>query len=179
MRRDSSRPNWPARSRQPSCFAGLCGRCPGMPLPWWFLILSNRGQSMNAKKRVLILCTGNSARSQMAEGLLRHDAGDRFEVESAGTRPGHVRPEAIAVMKELGIDISGHRSKHVQEFEKESFDLVLTVCDNAKESCPVFPGHSNRIHEGFEDPAAAKGTEEERLALFRRVRDEIREYLKA
>ena len=92
------------------------------------------------KKRVLILCTGNSARSQMAEGLLRHDAGDRFEVESAGTRPGHVRPEAIAVMKELGIDISGHRSKHVQEFKNQSFDYVLTVCDNAKESCPVFPG---------------------------------------
>ena len=101
------------------------------------------------KKRVLILCTGNSARSQMAEGLLRHDAGDRFEVESAGTRPGHVRPEAIAVMKELGIDISGHRSKHVQEFESQSFDYVLTVCDNANESCPVFPGHLNRIHKGL------------------------------
>src|SRR6476620_10944246 len=92
------------------------------------------------KKRVLILCTGNSARSQIAEGLLRHDAGDRFEVESAGTRPGHGWPEAIAVMKELGIDISSHRSKHVQEFERESFHYVLTVCDNAKESCPVFPG---------------------------------------
>jgi arsenate reductase (thioredoxin) len=130
------------------------------------------------KKRVLILCTGNSARSQMAEGLLRHDGGDRFEVESAGTRPGHVRPEAIAVMKELGIDISGHRSKNVQEFENQSFDYVLTVCDNAKESCPVFPGHLNRIHQGFEDPAALKGTEEERLSLFRRVRDEIRNYLK-
>ena len=85
----------------------------------------------------------------MAEGLLRHDAGDRFDVESAGTRPGHVRSEAIAVMKELGIDISGHRSKHVQEFESQPFDYVLTVCDNAKESCPVFPGHSNRIHKGF------------------------------
>ena len=130
------------------------------------------------KKRVLILCTGNSARSQMAEGLLRHDAGDRFEVESAGTRPGHVRPEAIAVMKELGIDISGHRSKHVQEFENQSFDYVVTVCDNAKESCPVFPGHLNRIHQGFEDPAALKGTEAERLSLFRKVRDEIRNYLK-
>ena len=114
----------------------------------------------------------------MAEGLLRHDAGDRFEVESAGTRPGHVRPEAIAVMKELGIDISGHRSKHVQEFEDQSFDYVLTVCDSAKESCPVFSSHSNRTHKGFEDPATLQGTEEERLALFRRVRDEIREYLK-
>jgi arsenate reductase len=130
------------------------------------------------KKRVLILCTGNSARSQMAEGLLRHDAADRFEVESAGTQPGRVRPEAIAVMKELGIDISGHRSKHVQEFERQSFDYVLTVCDNAKESCPVFPGHLNRIHQGFEDPAALQGTDEERLLLFRRVRDEIRNYLK-
>ena len=91
------------------------------------------------KQRVLILCTGNSARSQMAEGLLRHDASDRFEVESAGTKPGHVRPEAIAVMKEIGIDLSGHRSKHVDEFAGQSFDYVLTVCDNAKESCPVFP----------------------------------------
>jgi arsenate reductase (thioredoxin) len=130
------------------------------------------------KKRVLILCTGNSARSQMAEGLLRHDAGDSFEVESAGTRPGHVKPEAIAVMKELGIDISGHRSKNVEEFEDQSFDYVLTVCDNAKETCPVFPGHSNRIHKGFEDPATAQGSKEERLAVFRRVRDEIRKYLK-
>src|ERR1700688_856080 len=131
------------------------------------------------KKRVLILCTGKSDLGQIAEGLLRHDAGDLFEVESAGTRSGHVSPEAIAVMKELGIDICGHRPKHVQEFENQSFDYVLTVCDNAKESCPVFPGHSNRIHKGFEDPAAFKGTEEERLALFRRVRDEIRDYLKA
>lgn len=130
------------------------------------------------KKRVLILCTGNSARSQMAEGLLEHDAGDRFEVESAGTKPGRVRPEAIAVMKELGIDISGHRSKHVNEFQGQSFDYVLTVCDNAKESCPVFPGYSKRIHNGFEDPAALQGTEEERLAIFRRVRNEIRDYLK-
>jgi arsenate reductase (thioredoxin) len=130
------------------------------------------------KKRVLILCTGNSARSQMAEGLLNHDAGDRFEVESAGTKPGRVRPEAIVVMKELGIDISGHHSKHVDEFQGQSFDYVLTVCDNAKESCLVFPGHAKRIHKGFEDPAALQGAEEERLALFRRVRNEIRDYLK-
>jgi arsenate reductase len=113
----------------------------------------------------------------MAEGLLRHDSGDRFEVESAGTRPGRVRPEAIAVMKEIGIDISGHRSKSVDEFATQRFDYVLTVCDNAKESCPIFPGHTNRIHKSFEDPAALEGTGEERLALFRRVRDEIREYL--
>jgi arsenate reductase len=130
------------------------------------------------KGRVLILCTGNSARSQMAEGLLKHDAGDRLEVESAGTKPGRVRPEAIAVMKELGIDISGHRSKHVNEFQGQSFDYVLTVCDNAKESCPVFPGQTKRIHKAFEDPAAFQGTEAERLALFRRVRDEIRDYLR-
>jgi arsenate reductase len=129
------------------------------------------------KGRVLILCTGNSARSQMAEGLLKHDAGDRFEVESAGTKPGRVRPEAIAVMKELGIDISGHRSKHVNEFQGQSFDYVLTVCDNAKESCPVFPSDAKRIHNAFEDPAAFQGTEEERLAVFRRVRNQIRDYL--
>lgn len=129
------------------------------------------------KKRILILCTGNSARSQMAEGLLRHDAGDRFEVSSAGTKPGHVRPEAIAVMRELGIDISGHRSKHVDEFAGQSFDCVLTVCDNAKEVCPIFPAATKMIHHSFADPAALEGTEEERLALFRSVRDEIREYL--
>jgi arsenate reductase len=130
------------------------------------------------KKRVLILCTGNSARSQMAEGLLDHDAGNCFEVESAGTKPGQVRPEAITVMKELGIDISGHRSKHVDEFKDQSFDYVLTVCDNAKENCPVYPGQTKRFHKAFEDPAAFQGTEEERLALFRRVRNEIRDYLK-
>ncbi len=129
-------------------------------------------------KRVLILCTGNSARSQMAEGLLRHDAGDRFEVFSAGTKPGHVRPEAIAVMRELGINLTGHRSKHVDEFAGQSFDYVLTVCDNAKESCPVFPASTRTIHHSFDDPAALQGSEEERLALFRRVRDEIRTYLR-
>lgn len=114
----------------------------------------------------------------MAEGLLRHDAGGRFEVESAGTKPCHVRAEAIAVMKEIGIDLSGHRSKHVDEFADQPFDYVLTVCDNAKESCPIFPGHGNRIHKSFEDPAALEGAEQDRLALFRRVRDEIRAYLK-
>ena len=130
------------------------------------------------KKRVLILCTGNSARSQMAEGLLRFDTGDRFEVESAGTKPGHVRPEAIAVMNELGIDISGHRSKSVNEFAEQKFDCVLTVCDSTSESCPVYPGHANPIHRSFDDPAALGGSEAERLALFRRVRDEIRVYLR-
>ena len=128
-------------------------------------------------KRVLILCTGNSARSQMVEGLLRHDAAGRFEVESAGTHPSQVRPEAIAVMREIGIDISLHRSKSVEEFAGQQFDYVLTVCDKAKESCPVFPGHTNRIHHSFSDPADVQGSEEERLAAFRQLRDEIRRYL--
>src|SRR3954468_24013572 len=97
---------------------------------------------MADRKRVLILCTGNSARSQMAEGLLRHDAGDRFTVESAGTKPSRVRPEAIVVMRELGIDISSHRSKHVDEFTGENFDYILTVCDHARETCPIFPGRA-------------------------------------
>jgi arsenate reductase len=132
---------------------------------------------MNDKRRVLILCIGNSARSQMAEGLLRHDAGERFEVESAGTKPGIVRPEAIAVMKEIGIDISGHRSKHVDEFEGRHFDYAITVCDNAREGCPVFFGAAKRLHHNFDDPAALNGSDEERLALFRRVRGELRNYL--
>lgn len=124
--------------------------------------------------RVLILCTGNSARSQMAEGLLRYDHGNRFEVFSAGVEPSFVRPQAIAVMRELGIDISGHRSKSVDEFIGQEFDLVITVCDNANERCPVFPGKTKRIHWSFDDPAAVSGSDEEKLAVFRRVRDEIR-----
>ncbi len=130
------------------------------------------------KKRVLILCTGNSARSQMAEALLRHDAGDRFEVFSAGVKPSRVRPEAIAVMQELGIDLSGHHSKHVDEFAVQKFDYVLTVCDNARESCPIFPAATAVIHQNFLDPAAASGSEAERMTLFRQVRDEIRAYLR-
>jgi arsenate reductase len=132
---------------------------------------------MGDKKRVLILCTGNSARSQMAEGLLRHDAGERFEVESAGTKPSAVRPDAIAAMRELGVDISGHRSKSVEEFAGQKFDSVITVCDSARESCPVFFGSARRLHKSFEDPAAVQGSEEERLAAFRRVRDQLRVYL--
>jgi arsenate reductase len=128
---------------------------------------------MTSRKRVLILCTGNSARSQMAEGLLRHLAGDRFEVASAGVAPTQVRPEAIAVMRELGIDISHHRSKSVDEFLGQDFDYVITVCDNANEQCPIFPSNTKRIHWSFEDPAAAAGDEQARLAVFRRVRDEI------
>jgi len=130
------------------------------------------------KKRVLIHCTGNSARSQMAEGLLRHDAGERFDVESAGTKPGTVRPEAIAAMNGLGIDISGQHSKHVDTFDGQGFDYVITVCDNAKESCPVFMGAAKRLHHSFDDPPLpAEGTDEERMAIFQRVRDELRTYL--
>jgi arsenate reductase len=114
----------------------------------------------------------------MAEGLLRHYAGDKFEVESAGTKPGAVRPEAIAVMRELGIDIGGHRSKSVQEFDGQDFDYVITVCDSARESCPMFFGKAERLHHDFDDPATLRGSEEERLALFRHVRDNLREYLK-
>jgi arsenate reductase len=113
----------------------------------------------------------------MAEGLLRHDAGHRFEVFSAGTNPNHVRPDAIAVMRELGIDISNHRSKHVNEFQGQPFDYVLTVCDNAKDNCPFFPG-TVTLHHSFEDPAAFTGSEIDRLTLFRNVRDQIREYLR-
>jgi arsenate reductase (thioredoxin) len=132
-----------------------------------------------SKERVLILCTGNSARSQMAEGLLRHDFGDRFEVFSAGTKPSLVRPEAIKAMSELGIDIAGHRSKSVDEFVGQEFTYVITVCDNANESCPIFPGKTQRIHWSFEDPAHLPGTEEERVAAFRRIRDQIRTHFKA
>jgi arsenate reductase (thioredoxin) len=127
--------------------------------------------------RVLILCTGNSARSQMAEGLLRHDGGPEYEVFSAGTHPSHVRPEAIQAMREVGIDISGHRSKSVDEFAGQHFDYVITVCDNAKESCPVFPATTKRIHWSLEDPAAVQGSEEQRLTEFRRIRAQIRTHL--
>ena len=126
------------------------------------------------KPRVLFVCTENACRSQMAEGLLRHEAGAAFEVFSAGTKPTQVRPEAVAVMREAGIDISGHRSKSVDEFEGQDFDFVITVCDNAKQSCPIYPAKTKRIHWSIEDPAAVQGSEEERLAAFRRIRDELR-----
>ncbi|HSB26244.1 MAG TPA: arsenate reductase ArsC [Pyrinomonadaceae bacterium] len=128
---------------------------------------------MNKPTRVLILCTGNSARSQMAEGFLRREGGDKFDVYSAGVAPSRVRTEAIRVMREVGIDISAHRSKSVEEFANQEFDYVITVCDNANEQCPVFPGSTNRIHWSFDDPAAVYGDEEVRLSAFRRVRDEI------
>ena len=125
------------------------------------------------KQKVLIVCTGNSARSQMAEGLLRHEGGDRFEVFSAGTKPSLVRPEAIAVMREIGIDISSHRSKSVDEFIGHPLDFVITVCDSAKETCPVFPGAGKRLHWPFDDPAAVTGSEDARRAAFRKIRDQI------
>ena len=133
---------------------------------------------MSERKQVLILCTGNSARSQMAEGLLREMAGDRFEVESAGVAPTRVRPEAIEAMREVGIDISQQRSKSVDEFAGREFDYVITVCDNANEQCPVFPGRTERIHWSFDDPAAVEGDDETRLSAFRRVRDEIQQRLR-
>jgi thioredoxin type arsenate reductase len=137
------------------------------------VLLSWLTPSMRKRRRVLILCTGNSARSQMAEGLLRHLADDRFEVASAGVSPTQVRTEAVAAMREIGIDISQHYSKSVDEFAGQEFDYVITVCDNANEQCPIFPGNTQRIHWSFEDPAAVKGDEQERLAAFRKVRDEI------
>lgn len=130
------------------------------------------------KKKILVLCTGNSCRSQMAEGYLRHLAGDRFEVVSAGLEPSVVNPKAIRVMQEDGVDISSHTSKDVEQFVGQKFDFIITVCDNAKERCPFFPGQAERIHWSFEDPAAAKGTEEEVLAVFRKVRDKIRKRIK-
>jgi len=127
---------------------------------------------------VLILWTGYSATSQMAEGLLRHDAGEYFEVESAGTRPDRVRPEAMAVLRELGIDIGQHRSKHIDELSGLQFDFIITVDDNARESCPILFGHGQKQHGDFKDPAAFAGSEEQRLDLFRRVRDDLRSYLR-
>jgi arsenate reductase len=133
---------------------------------------------MMSKRRVLILCTGNSARSQMAEGLLRHLAGDSFEVFSAGVAPTRVRPEAIEVLAEIGIDISHQQSKSVDEFLGREFDYVITVCDNANEQCPAFPGRTKRIHWSFEDPAAIEGDETVRLTAFRTARDQIAERLR-
>ena len=127
------------------------------------------------KERLLVLCTGNSARSQMAEGLFRRAVGDRFEIVSAGTKPTELLPEAVAVMAEIGLDISGHRSKSVDEFAGQEFRYVVTVCDNARETCPVFPGKAERIHWSFDDPAAVAGNEERRLGAFRTVRDRITE----
>jgi len=127
------------------------------------------------RQRVLFLCTGNSARSQMAEGILRHFAGDRFEVFSAGTRPVGLNPNAVTAMAEIGISIAGSRSKSVDEFAGQRFDYVFTVCDNAKESCPIFPGGGRRLHQSFDDPAAAPA--DQQLGVFRKVRDQIADRL--
>ncbi len=132
------------------------------------------------KPTVLILCTGNSCRSHLAEGILRAAAGEVLEVQSAGSKPaGYVHPLAIRVMTEIGIDISAHRSKHLDEFLKQPVETVITVCGNADQACPTFPGQVNRYHWGFDDPAHATGSEEEKLAVFRRVRDEIRKVFEA
>ena len=131
------------------------------------------------RSRVLFLCTYNSARSQMAEGFLRHLTGDRFEVASAGTEATRVHPLAIRAMQEVGIDIRAHRSKTVDSLLGDPWDYVITVCDSANERCPLFPGHTRRIHWSFEDPSQATGSEAERLITFRRARDQIQERLHA
>lgn len=128
--------------------------------------------------RVLFLCTGNSARSQMAEGLLRSLGGHDFEVYSAGTHPQGVDPLAVQVMRESGIDITGQQSKRLDRFQDQSFDYIITVCDRARDRCPTFPGDNERIHWGFADPAAVTGSEAERIAAFRRARNEIAERLR-
>ena len=135
---------------------------------------------MNDKPKVLILCTGNSCRSHIAEGILRAAAGNLVDVHSAGSKPaGYVHPKAIQVLKEIGIDISSHTSKHMNDFLNQKITTVITVCGDADQACPMFPGQVNRHHWGFDDPAHARGTEEEILAEFRRVRDEIKRVFEA
>jgi arsenate reductase len=126
-----------------------------------------------AKQQVLIICTGNSARSQIAEALLRHEAGERYDVFSAGTHPAPVRPEAVAVMREISIDISQQKSKPITEFQGKHFDFIITVCDKAREECPAFAGETQRLHWPFEDPATFTQDEKERLDAFRRLRDRV------
>src|SRR5829696_96265 len=130
------------------------------------------------KEKVLFLCTHNFARSQMREGMLRHLAGDRFEAMSAGTEATHVRPLAVRVMDEVGIDVSGQGSKTLERYLGQPLDYVITVCDEANEACPFFPGTRQRLHWSLPDPAAAEGTEEERLEVFRLVRDLLRGHIK-
>jgi arsenate reductase len=130
---------------------------------------------MGKKAKVLFVCTHNSARSQMAEGFLRHLGGDAFEADSAGTEPGALHPLAVEAMAEVGVDISGQRAKSVDDFVQQRFDYVITVCDDANESCPIFPNALHRLHWSFPDPSAATGSHEERLAVFREVRGGIRE----
>lgn len=139
------------------------------------LLMGRNG--MTDRRRVLFLCTHNSARSQMAEALLRNLAGEKFETFSAGTEQTRVHPLAIRAMQDLGVDMSGHRSKTLDEYRDREFDFVITVCDRANESCPVFPGRGKRIHWSFDDPSAATGDDEQRLAAFRTIRDDIRDRL--
>jgi len=134
---------------------------------------------MSGRLRVLILCTANSARSQMAEGLLRQLAGDRVSVRSAGVAPSGVNPLAIRAMDQIGVDIRGQRSQHVNEFLAEPFDTVITVCDRAAETCPTFPGHVRRVHWSLPDPASGPGDEAQRLAAFARTRDDLQRRLRA
>ena len=128
-------------------------------------------------KKIIFLCTGNSARSQMAEGLMRNLRGNEFEVYSAGIEPKGIHPLAIKVMKEIGMDISAQRSKLVDEYEKEAFDYIVTLCDHAATNCPSFPGEGENIHQGFPDPAAVEGTEEGKADMFRKVRDELKQFV--
>ena len=129
------------------------------------------------KKKVLFICTHNSARSQMAESLMNALRGDEYDAQSAGTEPSEVNPYAVRVMQEIGVDISGHQTKSLEPFLDKDFDYVVTVCDHANEACPFFPGGKERIHKGFENPAVIEGTEEAKLAGFRRSRDEIRAWI--
>lgn len=136
-------------------------------------------ENKGRKQKVLFICTNNSARSQMAEGLINHDLGDRFEAFSAGAKPTALKTQAVQVMAELGIDISGAKAKHLVDFDGGKFDHVITLCSAAAEACPVFIGRARQVHLGFEDPAAAGGGEEEVLEKFRQVRDQIREKVEA
>jgi len=131
------------------------------------------------KKKILFLCTGNSARSQMAEGLMRHFRGDEFEVFSAGVEPKGVHAKAIEAMRETGIDISWQQSKHVDELPTREFDYIITLCDHAAQNCPVFLGEGVRLHQGFSDPAAVQGSEQDVLEAFRKVRDELKQFILA
>lgn len=144
------------------------------------LILDSRFLSLIIffmKKKVLFICTHNSARSQMAEAFLNHLYPEKFQAFSAGTKPGSLNPYVVKVMEEIGVDMSGHRSKSVEEFIGENFDYVVTVCDQAKESCPFFPGAKEYLHQSFPDPSSFQGTEEEKLEFTRMVRDKIRAFV--
>ena len=129
------------------------------------------------QKKVLFLCTGNSARSQMAEGLMKHLQGHKFEVYSAGVEPKGVHPAAIQVMKEMGIDISQQKSKHIDDLQGKEFDYIITLCDHAAQNCPVFSGKGIKLHRSFPDPAAVQGREQEALEAFRKVRDELKQFI--